>query len=101
MNNKKWVYMFGDEHMSEFFETKEDAISEGLSVHGEDEWSSEKELNVGDNIIYHRVGAYSMTFGGPFIRYFPNVYVKDGNKNVFLVRNRIDVEEYYHIHTNL
>lgn len=61
----------------------------------------EKELNVGDNIIYHRVGAYSMTFGGPFIRYFPNVYVKDENKNVFLVRNRMDVEEYYHIHTNL
>lgn len=61
----------------------------------------EKELNVGDIIIYHRVGAYSMTFGGPFIRYFPNVYVKDGKKNVFLVRNRIDVEEYYRIHTNL
>ncbi len=46
MNNEKWVYMFGDEHMSEFFETKEDAIAEGLSVHGEDEWSSEKELSV-------------------------------------------------------
>lgn len=52
MNNEKWVYMFGDEHMSEFFETKEDAITEGLSVHGEDEWSSEKELSVGIFVPY-------------------------------------------------
>ncbi len=52
MNNEKWVYMFGDEDMSEFFETKEDAISEGLSVHGEDEWSSEKELSVGIFVPY-------------------------------------------------
>lgn len=47
MSGKKWVYMIGDEHMSEFFETKEDARAEGLCVHGEDEWSSEKELSVG------------------------------------------------------
>lgn len=52
MNNEKWVYMFGDEHMSEFFETKEGAITEGLSVHGEDEWSSEKELSVGIFVPY-------------------------------------------------
>lgn len=52
MNNEKWVYMFGDEHMSEFFETKESAIEEGLSVHGEDEWSSEKELSVGTFVPY-------------------------------------------------
>lgn len=42
-----WVYMFGDEHMSEIFETKEEAIEEGRSVHDEDEWSSEKTLSVG------------------------------------------------------
>lgn len=52
MNNEKWVYMLGDEHMSEFFETKESAIEEGLSVHGEDEWSSEKQLSVGVFVPY-------------------------------------------------
>lgn len=52
MSDKKWVYMFGDEHMSEFFETKEDARAEGLCVHGEDEWSSEKELSVGIFVPY-------------------------------------------------
>lgn len=42
-----WVYMLGDEHTSETFETKEEAIAEGLSVHGEDEWSSGEILRVG------------------------------------------------------
>ena len=34
------------------FETKESAIEEGLSVHGEDEWSSEKQLSVGVFVPY-------------------------------------------------
>lgn len=52
MSNEKWVYMLGDEHTSEFFKTKESAIAEGLCVHGEDEWSSEKELSVGIFVPY-------------------------------------------------
>jgi diaminopimelate decarboxylase len=57
---------------------------------------NEKELSVGDEIVYHRVGAYSMTFGGMFIRYLPEVYVEsDGAVNK--VRNRIAVKEYYSI----
>lgn len=52
MSDKKWVYMLGEEYMSEFFETKEDARTEGLCVHGEDEWSSEKELSVGIFVPY-------------------------------------------------
>lgn len=38
---------------------------------------NEPELEIGDKIIYQRVGAYSMTFGGMFIRYLPEVYVKN------------------------
>ena len=56
------------------------------------------ELHPGDRIIYHRVGAYSMTFGGPFIRYFPDVYVKDGIEYE-KVRRRMSVEDYYNIET--
>lgn len=52
MNNEKWVYMIGDEHTSEFFKTKEDAIAEGLSVYGEDEWHYEKDLSVGFFVPY-------------------------------------------------
>lgn len=58
---------------------------------------NENEISVGDQIIYKRVGAYSMTFGGMFIRYYPNVYVKKDN-DIICVRKRITTEEYYKIH---
>ena len=55
---------------------------------------NDRELSVGDRIEYLKVGAYSMTFGGPFIRYYPEVYVcRDGN--IQKVRSRMDVEQYY------
>lgn len=54
------------------------------------------ELRVGDKIIYERVGNYTMTFGGPFIRYFPDVYVEK-NGGLHLVRKRMTVEDYYNI----
>ena len=61
---------------------------------------NEKQFNIGDKIIYHRVGAYTMTFGGPFIQYFPDVYVQSGNK-IELVRKRFDEKLYYKIHSNI
>ena len=54
------------------------------------------ELSVGDKIIYHRVGAYTMTFGGPFIRYYPDVYVCSG-ETIRKVRSRMTVEDYLRI----
>lgn len=59
---------------------------------------NEPELKVGDEIIYHRVGAYSMTFGGMFIRYFPNVYVKSKEK-LTCVRTSCNVETYMNLHS--
>ena len=55
------------------------------------------ELAVDDKIIYHKVGAYTMTFGGPFIRYFPDVYVQQHDR-IHKVRGRMTVEDYYRIH---
>ena len=55
-------------------------------------------LQVGDRIIYHRVGAYSMTLGGMFIRYLPDVYV-DGPSGVVKVRDTISVEDYIAINS--
>lgn len=59
---------------------------------------NQPELQVGDEIIYHRVGAYSMTFGGMFIRYYPNVFVesKDGIERA---RTSISTEEYVKVHS--
>lgn len=59
---------------------------------------NEQEVKPGDKIVYHRVGAYSMTLGGMFIRYLPEVYVEQDNK-VIKVRNRISVEDYYNINS--
>ena len=57
------------------------------------------ELFVGDQIVYHRVGAYSMTFGGAFIRYFPDVYVERSNGQRILARSKMTVDEYFKIHS--
>jgi diaminopimelate decarboxylase len=59
---------------------------------------NEKELCVGDEVIYHRVGAYSITFGGMFIRYYPDVYVKN-DMGTEKVRSRISVDDYIKIHS--
>lgn len=56
----------------------------------------QNELARGDKIIYEKVGAYTMTFGGPFIRYFPEVYMKDMD-TIELVRKRMSVNDYYKI----
>lgn len=58
----------------------------------------EPELMVGDELIYHRVGAYSMTFGGMFIKYYPDVYVKKDNE-LIKVRSYNTVEDYVKIHS--
>ena len=59
---------------------------------------NEPELRVGDEIIYHRVGAYSMTFGGMFIRYYPEVYVERKLQRE-CVRKTGSVEMYMNIHS--
>ena len=61
---------------------------------------NEKELSIGDKLIYHRVGAYTMTFGGMFICYYPDVYVSDSER-VECVRKQVTVDDYYNIHSNI
>ena len=57
-----------------------------------------EELSVDDKIIYHRVGAYTMTFGGMFIRYYPEVYAKS-ESGLQKVRSQIEARDYYNIHS--
>ena len=57
-----------------------------------DLWDSE-ELLPGDQIIYHKVGAYTMCLSPLFIKWYPDVYVKDGNQ-VYKVRDRWTDNEY-------
>lgn len=53
----------------------------------------EDELMIGDKIIYEKVGAYTMCLSPLFIKYYPDVYLKDGSY-MKLVRNRWTEKNY-------
>ena len=59
----------------------------------------ERILQPGDQIIYKRVGAYTMTFGGAFIRYLPKVYV-ESNGEFLCIRSEMSVDDYITLHSN-
>lgn len=50
-------------------------------------------LNVGDRIIFHNVGAYTMCLTPMFIRYIPNIYALD-NGECKIVREKWTAKEY-------
>ena len=37
------------------------------------------ELQEGDKIIYHKIGAYTYTSASQFIKFLPSIYVEDEN----------------------
>ncbi len=59
---------------------------------------NEPELSEGDHIVYHRVGNYTVTFGGPFIKPVPPVYVENENGRT-LIRKRMTAEDIYRLET--
>ena len=54
---------------------------------------NDKELAVGDRIVYHKVGAYTMCLTPLFIKYFPDVYLESEGKYQ-VIRKRWQPEEY-------
>ena len=59
----------------------------------------QKELKVGDKIVYQRVGAYGMTLGGMFIRYLPAVLVEKQGGGIDVARSEITAEMYKRINS--
>ena len=51
------------------------------------------QLLVGDKVIYEKVGAYTICLSPLFIKYFPDVYVKD-EEDVYNVRERWTAIDY-------
>ena len=62
-------------------------------------FENQKELQVGDRIVYTREGAYSMTLGGLFIRFLCDVYVEDNDK-ITKVRSKLTSKQYFEIQDN-
>lgn len=54
---------------------------------------NEEELLPGDRIVYHKVGAYTMCLSPLFIKWYPDVYVKDGEQ-IYKARGRWTENEY-------
>lgn len=55
--------------------------------------NNKPQLNVGDRILYHNVGAYTMCLTPNFIRYIPKVYVEEDNQ-FSLIRDKWSAKEY-------
>lgn len=53
------------------------------------------ELEVGDKILFNKVGSYTMCLSPLFIEYFPIVYLKGMDKSYKCVREAWGVEEYF------
>ncbi|MBP3271946.1 MAG: pyridoxal-dependent decarboxylase [Ruminococcus sp.] len=53
----------------------------------------DEELLPGDMIVYHKVGAYTIGLSPLFIKWFPDVYVKDGEK-ISKVRDKWTENDY-------
>jgi diaminopimelate decarboxylase len=54
---------------------------------------NEREMQVGDQIIFKKVGAYTMSLNPLFIQYFPRVYVFDGDSYA-PVRDQWAIDEF-------
>ena len=51
------------------------------------------ELNIGDYILFHNTGAYSMALSPLFIQYYPYIYVEKNNK-ILVARNSWNEDDY-------
>lgn len=52
------------------------------------------ELNIGDRLVFDKVGAYTMALSPLFIEYFPTVYVDLGNGDYKVAREKWTIENY-------
>ena len=57
------------------------------------ELKDSEQLLPGDRIVYHKVGAYTMCLSPLFIKWFPEVYMRDGD-GTEIVRNRWSTAEF-------
>ena len=57
------------------------------------EINNQEEIRPGDKIVFQKVGAYTMCLTPLFIKWFPDVYVKD-NKTVIKIRDKWESREF-------
>ncbi len=98
----KFLYSLEDEFTNELKETNviKKQIICGYTCMDHDRimiLENEKELKKKDKIVYHKVGNYTVTMGGMFIKTLPDVYVKTIEEKIEKIRGRISIQDYYDI----
>ncbi len=58
------------------------------------EIKDQKEIKIGDYILYDMTGGYTMGFNAMFIEYLPYVFVKYNDNSFIKVRDKWGIEEY-------
>lgn len=56
-------------------------------------FSFDKQIDIGDNVIFHKVGAYTMGLSPQFIEFYPQVY-KVYNEEVDIVRKKVSAKDF-------
>lgn len=56
--------------------------------------SNKPLLSIGDRILYHNVGAYTLCLTPLFIRYVPNIYLHTSKHEFILIREKWTANEY-------
>ncbi|MGV8963844.1 MAG: diaminopimelate decarboxylase [Candidatus Saccharimonadaceae bacterium] len=57
-------------------------------------------LQVGDKILYKKVGAYTMSLSPLFIRFFPDIYIEE-NDNYCLARKKWSASDFFNIYDTI
>lgn len=94
MNKKQYIYTI--KYMDNTRKTMPTQVISGFTCIEKDRLfllSNHPQLKVGDQIIYNRVGAYTMSLSPLFIKFYPAVYVKNNNK-IIKVRKKWTSDEY-------
>lgn len=57
------------------------------------EIKNQEKINIGDSIIYNKVGAYTLCLTPQFIKFIPDIYVKTKNKRLKLVEKHWEAKD--------
>lgn len=92
---RKASYLDEEIYHSESFSVKEQIVSGCTCLEYDRLFTMQDRplLQVGDRIVYHNVGAYTMCLSPMFIRYIPNIYLRKGDE-YRLIREKWTAKEF-------
>lgn len=92
---KTYSYEIVGRNRSDQAFSEDNAILCGFTCMEDDRFISLKntKINIGDNIIFHKVGAYTMGLSAQFIEFYPLVY-QISNNEIKIVRKKVTAKDF-------